>query len=174
MSDQPTPEFSRMVAARHLPAEPLVLEASDAERAALAKRFSLTRIDSLTSTITLSPEGEAVLAHGPLKASFLQACAISGEDFPNRIDEVLQLRFVHPTPSAGPDEEIELEAGDLDEIEYEGEQFDLGEAIAQGFGLALDPYATGPDADQARKDAGLVDETATGPFAALAALKKDD
>ncbi|MCB2087727.1 MAG: YceD family protein [Sphingomonadaceae bacterium] len=174
MSASTVPEFSRMVAARHLPAEPMTLEASEAERAALADRFGLSRIDSLTAVITLAPDGEAVLASGPLKASFQQACAISGNDFPNRIDEVLQLRFVPPAPPAGPDEEIELEAGELDEVEYEGEQFDLGEAIAQGFGLAIDPYATGPDADRVRQEAGLSDEAASGPFAALAALKKDN
>ena len=49
---------------------------------------------------------------------------------------------------------------------------DLGEAVAQSFGLALDPYATGPDAETTRRDAGIVAESApSGPFAALAALK---
>ena len=48
---------------------------------------------------------------------------------------------------------------------------DLGEAIAQSLALAVDPFATGPGAEQARKEAGLMDEGAAGPFAALAALK---
>ncbi len=50
--------------------------------------------------------------------------------------------------------------------------FDLGEAVAQSLALAIDPYAVGPSAEQARKDAGLGDEAASGPFAALAGLKK--
>jgi hypothetical protein len=45
--------------------------------------------------------------------------------------------------------------------------------VAQSLSLAVDPYAAGPNAEQARKDAGLGDEAASGPFAALAALKKD-
>ena len=63
--------------------------------------------------------------------------------------------------------------GDLDEIPFEGHVFDLGEAVAQSLALAIDPYAVGPNAEQARKDAGIGDEAASGPFAALAALKKD-
>lgn len=52
---------------------------------------------------------------------------------------------------------------------------DLGEAVAQSLGLAIDPYAIGPDADTARKEVGIVQEgEQEGPLAAaLAALKKD-
>ena len=58
------------------------------------------------------------------------------------------------------------------EIAFEGDDIDLGEAVAETLGLAIDPYARGPDAEAARRAAGLSDEDApTGPFAALAALK---
>ena len=70
------------------------------------------------------------------------------------------------------EEELELEEDDLDEIPFEGHTIDLGEAVAQSLALAIDPYATGPQADRVRKEVGLSDETANGPFAALAALKK--
>ena len=53
----------------------------------------------------------------------------------------------------------------------------LGEAIAQTLALAIDPYREGPDADEARKKAGIVsdeDHAPSGPLAeALAGLKKD-
>ena len=89
---------------------------------------------------------------------------------PVRIDEPLALRFV---PAAEPEEEeLELAESDLDEIPFEGHVFDLGEAVAQSLALAIDPYATGPEAERVRKEAGLSDEAASGPFAALAALKE--
>ena len=71
--------------------------------------------------------------------------------------------------------EIELAADDLDEIEYSGITFDLGEAVAQSLGLAIDPYAEGPNADATRKAAGISsDDEPSGPLAeALKALKKD-
>jgi hypothetical protein len=81
------------------------------------------------------------------------------------------LRFVPETVVE--QEEIELEEEDLDEIPYAGTAFDLGEAVAQSLALAIDPYATGPDAERVRKEKGLTDEAAHGPFAALSALKKD-
>ena len=69
-------------------------------------------------------------------------------------------------------EEVELDEGELDEIPFEGHLFDLGEAVAQSLALAIDPYAEGPNAERVRKEAGLLDEAASGAFAALAALKK--
>ncbi|WP_128891861.1 DUF177 domain-containing protein [Erythrobacter sp. HKB08] len=173
MSDS---EFSRVVKVRPLPAAPLELEASEAERAALAERFGIVAVDSLKARVELSERGKAVMAEGKLSARIVQSCAISGEDFPVEIDESLAFRFVPPAKhSDEPDMEIELDAEELDEIEYEGESFDLGEAIAQTLGLAIDPYAEGPNADAARKDAGITsDDAPSGPLAeALAALKKD-
>ena len=174
------PELSRMVKARSLPAEPVVIEADEAERAALARRFGLPRVDSLRAEVTLEEDGKAVLATGRLEAAVQQNCAVSHEEFAVVIDEPLALRFVEEDaidPALSEDEEIEVELSpeDCDEIEYSGEMFDLGEAVAQSLGLAIDPYAIGPEADTARKEVGIVQEgEQEGPLAAaLAALKKD-
>ncbi|MCX9147379.1 YceD family protein [Erythrobacter sp. WG] len=165
-----------MVRARPLPAGPVVIEASPAERAALAERFGLGAVESLVATVALEQKPRAIRATGRLAARVMQPCAISGEDFPVTIDEPVDLRFVeeHQRP-ATEDEEIELEADDCDEIAYSGEMFDLGEAVAQTLGLAIDPYAEGPDADAARAAAGIVAEgEQLGPLAnLLAGLKKD-
>lgn len=169
-------EFSRPVKLRPLPAEPLALEASEAERAALAKRFGISAVEALDATVTLEAKGEAVVAHGNLTGRIVQPCAISGEDFTTEISEAVALRFV---PAAErdhePDIEIELDAEELDEVEYEGDTFDLGEALAQTLGLAIDPYAEGPRADEAREKVGITgDDEQRGPLAAmLEGLKKD-
>jgi len=167
-------EFSRMVRRKPLPGAPVEIEASEAERAALAKRFGIGAIERLRAVLDLSEKGTAVLAEGTLSADIVQACAVSGEDFAHTIEEELALRFVPAErPADEPDIEIELDTGDLDEIEYEGENFDLGEAVAQSLGLAIDPYAEGPDADAAREDAGIAsDDAPSGPLAeALRGLK---
>ena len=165
------PEFSRPVDARQIATKPIVLEASAEERKALARRFGIVGINQLQATVRLERAGDAILARGRLSAAIVQSCAVSGEDLPVRIDEPIALRFV---PAAEPEgEEIELDAEDLDEIPFEGDTFDLGEEIAQSLALAIDPYATGPEAVRVRKEAGLGDEAASGPFAALAALKKE-
>lgn len=163
-------EFSRPIDRRHLAATPTHLVASDDERKALAKRFGLVRVDRLEAEIQLTADGDAVDATGHLHAAIVQSCAISGEDLPVTIDEPFALRFVPERPIE--EEELELTESELDEIPFTGHTFDLGEAVAQSLALAIDPYAVGPNAEQARKEAGLADEATSGPFAALAALKK--
>lgn len=164
-------EFTRMVDLRGIGKDPLRLEASEAECAALAKRFALVAVKALFAEVLLLPDGAKVAVDGRMTAEIVQSCAISGEDLPVAIDEPLHLRFVPEATAAGPDEEIELDAEELDEIEYAGGAFDLGEAIAQSLALAIDPFAAGPEAERVRQAALLADEGAQGPFAALAALK---
>lgn len=170
------PELSRPIKLRAIKAEPVVVEADEAERAALARRFGISGIEDLHAEVSLDPEGGKVTAKGHLRAAITQACAVSGEDFPVMVDEALELVFVpaQEVETANYDEEIELDGDELDEIEYEGDSFDLGEAIAQTLALAIDPYAEGPNADAARAKAGIVtDDAPRGPLAeALSALKK--
>lgn len=172
----PPSELTRMVKARPLPAGPVVIEASEAECVALAARFGLGAVEFLRAEVALEQKPRAIRATGRLRAAIMQPCAISAEDFPVTIDEAVDLRFVEESQRpATDDEEIELEADDCDEIEFTGEMFDLGEAVAQTLGLAIDPYAEGPNAEAARKAAGIVAEgEQLGPLAdLLTGLKKD-
>ncbi len=172
--DDLKPEFSRAFDVRQSEGKAVRLEASEAERAALARRFGLVAVNRLEADVVLNRDGLAVDASGRLSADFVQSCAVSGEDLPVAVDELLAFRFVPASDAHAPDEEVELDAGDLDEIEYHGTHFDLGEAVAQSLALAIDPFACGPEAEEARRKAGIVDEEASGPFAALAALKKSE
>lgn len=168
-------EFERVMKLDRLPVEPVTIKANAEERSALAKRFGLSDVNELRATVTLVQDGAAVEARGKLWARFNQRCAIANEPFANQLDEPLAIRFVPAIAPAAEDEEIEFDSEGADEIEYDGAAFDLGEAVAQSFGLALDPYATGPNAEVVRREAGIVDEDApSGPFAALAALKTND
>ena len=167
------PEFSYPVALRQVDARTHHLEAGEAERAALARRFGLVAVHRLAAEIALERDGDAVDATGRMEADIVQSCAVSGEDLPVSIREQLTFRFVPEPGTATPEVEIELDAGNLDEILYSGEMFDLGEAVAQSLALAIDPFAVGPGANAARKAAGLLDVDSAGPFAALKGLKKD-
>lgn len=164
-------ELSRLYNRRSVPAAPQHVVANETECAALARRFDLVAVRTLEATVTLTADGPNVRAEGRMRASVVQSCAVSGEDLDVTIDEPFELRFVPPLTGLAPDAEIELDESELDDIEMDGEQFDLGEAIAQSLGLAIDPYLTGPQAEEARRRAGIADESSSGPFAALAALK---
>jgi uncharacterized metal-binding protein YceD (DUF177 family) len=160
-----------MIDATRFDGKPIAIEADEAERAALAERFGLVSIRSLAAEVTLDPTGDVVRANGTLRASIVQICAISGDDLPVEVVEPLSLRLV-PESAVPTAEEIELSEDELDEIPFDGRHFDLGEAVAQSLALAIDPYATGPQAEDVRNSGVIADEASVGPFAALAKLKR--
>ncbi len=182
MSEFANSELERFINARQLPADAVIVEADKAECAALATRFSLASVDSLHAKVSLEPDGKAVRGSGVLKAEIVQICAVSAEEFATSVDEILDFRFVAASDTAtldhaaeGADIEVELSGDDCDEIEFTGDNFDLGEAVAQSLGLAIDPYAEGPAADAAREAVGIAKEgEQDGPLAELlAGLKRD-
>jgi uncharacterized metal-binding protein YceD (DUF177 family) len=175
------PEFARPFRLDAIGGEPRAvrIEADEAERAALAARFGLVSIDTLEADATIRREGERVWAEGRIRAKAVQSCVATGDPIPARVDEPFSLRF-DPEGGAAADEELELEESDLDLLAYEGSAVDLGEAVAQGFALALDPFPRVADADERLRAAGVASEedaeaqrVEASPFAALKSLKKD-
>jgi uncharacterized metal-binding protein YceD (DUF177 family) len=160
-----TPEFSRRIALDRAQGAQRIA-ADEAERAALARRFRLVRIDSLDAEAELDRDGADVTVTGRVIARAVQSCVATDAELPVEIDEPFALRFI-PANAEHPGEEIELEPGACDTIEHVGLAIDLGEAAAQTLALALDPFPRAPDADQALKAAGVLSEGETGPFAAL-------
>ena len=163
-------ELTRIVDIALIEARPVIITATADECAALAARFDLVAVRSLVAQLALERQGTSISATGRLRANIIQPCAISAEDVAATIDEPLALRFVPAHVPRG--EEVEVRAEDCDEIDYHGTRFDLGEAVAQSLGLAIDPFLEGPNADKARAAAGLLSPGEAGPFAALAALRK--
>lgn len=166
---------------RMLPADAVRIDADERERAALAARFGIASVDALSAQVELENCKKGVRAEGRLQARIMQTCAVSGDDFPVVIEEPIVLRFIEEgsadlAPSEDEDIDFDLTADDCDEIEYAGDAFDLGEAVAQTLGLAIDPYAEGPDAENVRRAAGIVEEGSLGGALAegLAALKRQN
>lgn len=171
-------ELARLVKPRALPTGEMTIEASADERAALATRFDVLSIEDFTARVGFEKKDQAVIAKGTLSAGITQPCAVTRDPLSYRVEEDFLLRFV-PAGQMGEyeeDAEFELSEEDLDEIEYKGDAFDLGEAIAQELGLAIDPYREGPGAEAARAEAGIEsdeDRAPSGPLAeALKGLKK--
>jgi uncharacterized metal-binding protein YceD (DUF177 family) len=171
------PEFSRPVRVDTLGSapRPLSIEANEAERAALARRFELIGVGRLSAEAELSRHGEIVRGRGTLSASVTQSCVATGEPVPAKVEEAFAIEF-RPQPEGGnPDEEIELSEGELDVVFYPGGAVDLGEAVAETLSLALDPFPRAPEAETALRQAGVKSEEQakadSSPFAGLAALK---
>lgn len=166
------PEFSHVVRVeqiKRLTGETHI-EAGEAERAALAKRFGLSALDRLEADYALTQETGAILARGRLRAALAQPCIATGEPVPETIDTDFALRFV-VEDGAAEGEELELDAEDVDTIGYDGQAIDMGEAVAETMALAMTPYPRSPDADAVLKAAGVLSEEQASPFAALLGLK---
>ncbi len=144
----------------------IAIEATEAERAALAKRFGLTAVERLEARFTVKRTAAGIEAKGRVKGAVVQSCAITEEPLPVAIDEPVALLFVEGDTS---EDEVELSGDALDTVEIEGNAIDLGEAAAETMALALDPFPRGPNAAAVLKAAGVIGEDEAKPLSPLAA-----
>ena len=167
------PEFSHPVKLGELGSRPyeVSLQTDEAERGALATRFDCLTIDSLTADLEAVRKGDEVRVTGAIAAAGTQACIATGDPVPFAIREPVALLFVPVPKGSDPEEEVELGEDELDSLFHDGRTVDLGEAAAQSFGLALDPYPRSADAAEALAEAGVISEDEVEPKGALSGLK---
>jgi uncharacterized metal-binding protein YceD (DUF177 family) len=164
-------EFSRPVKLVRIGSEPYrqQIAASDAERAALARRFDLVSLDRLDAVVELVREGDRrILLRADFEAAFEQSCIVTLDPIAGAVAERFTLLY-------GPPEAEETAAEIVgDDVAFEpitGDTIDIGEAVAQEFSLALPSFPRSPDAT-AEADTPAPDEA--GPFAALSRLLDRD
>jgi uncharacterized metal-binding protein YceD (DUF177 family) len=166
-------ELSRPVRTDTLGTTPRTVRitADPAERAALARRFNLVGLGRLEAEVHIHRGNPDIMAEGRLEAELVQSCVATDVDVPASLAGTFTIRF-RPEPANGaPEDEVELGEEELDVMFYDGAMLDVGEAVAQTLALNLDPYPRAPDAADALREAGVVDEGTAGPFGALAGLK---
>lgn len=145
--------FSRVVRIDALAPEgqTFELEASAAEREALAKSYGLPSIESLRATLTVKRAGAGgARVRGAVHGELTQTCVVSLEPFPAAVDEEVDVRFAPPAeekPGRRPSEEPLTVTMDEDEPDplIDG-KIDLGALAAEFFALGLDPYPRKPGA----------------------------
>jgi len=164
--------FSRPVKVDALPRDGLdqTIEATPAERAAIARQNGLVDVARLSATFNLQRRGREVSVKGSVHAEVTQTCVVSLEPFAVTLDEPVDVRFASPKPERpGGKREAEtivLDGADAPDPIVEG-KIDLGALAAEFMALGLDPYPRKPGAeftpptDAARPDS---------PFEALAKI----
>jgi uncharacterized metal-binding protein YceD (DUF177 family) len=152
---------------------PIDLTADADARAAIAGRLRLVEISHFAVQARLERVAEGAQLDGVIDATVTQSCAATGQDMPATIHAPFTLRYVDALalPSDA-DAEVELGDADCDILPLEQGGVDVGEAAVQTLALALEPFPRHPDADQILAKKGVLSEDQTGPFAALAALKR--
>lgn len=122
------------------------IAATEKERADLARRFDLVSLDSLTASFNLKRvRKDLVRVKGRVSAELVQACVVTLDPIPAKIDERFEVDFVEGQAPAVSDLELDAEAAEAPEPAPDG-WVDLGEIAAEQLGLALDPYPRRPDA----------------------------
>ncbi len=182
----PEPEFSRL-----FPVEPDLGAGSEAlefevsaeaeERAALADRFGLLALESLSAkgVIDVFDGGESARLVALVKADVVQECVVTLDPVASHIEEELvvvyqRMEEEEETAKLG-HREVEIPADEEDDVEPLPEEgVDVGVAVADCLGLALDSYPRSANADAALAELrnGEADEDSPSPFAALEKLKR--
>lgn len=154
------------------------IEASEAERRAIADALGLVAVDSLSADLTLTRDGKGVVdLDGRVRAEIVQSCVVSLDPVPQSIDEPIAMRFVaaqdaEPERAMG---EVRIDPDEEDPPEVVvGPSIDLGPAVLEHFVLAIDPYPRAPGAALPDNPAEAPPDSRDSPFAALAGLGRSD
>lgn len=155
------------------------VEASEAERAALARWLDIPAVGSLTADLTVErvSANEAAVS-GSFEAAVDLVCGISLDVFAERLSGPISGRFRKPDghaarrePEAG--EEIVIDLDTEEPGEWRPQGIDLGALVAEELSLALPEFPRKPGAALDLSEAPAVEEK-PNPFAALARLKGGD
>jgi len=154
----PLPAWSARIGDLPQAGRRIEIDATPAERKAIAAAYDVREIESFKAEMLLEPlSGGGVRLTGRLKVRLTQTCVVSLRPVPAVIDEEFERTFV-------PAERIEpVEPGrrgarktkaeivlDLEKEEppepLHGEAIDLSAVLLEEFALALNPYPRHPDA----------------------------
>lgn len=173
-----TPEFSRPVSLESIIPDRErneKVEATEAECAALAKRFDLRSLSRLKGRLTLFrlSEGGITRVKGDIEADVVQACVVSLQDVPAHVRAVFDTSFTEKGELFEEDLELGLDIEDDPfEVVKDG-VIDLGELAAQYLALELDPYPRAPGVSLAAQLAETGSDSKNRPFQVLQGLKSE-
>jgi uncharacterized metal-binding protein YceD (DUF177 family) len=164
--------FSRIIRVETLPkdGETVTIEATPAERQALAEFLKVPSIEALSATLTIwkAARGGARVT-GMVQGELTQSCVVTLEPFPAAVEEEVDVRFAPRDESAtarrprDEPETVSMTEEDEPDPIVDG-KIDIGALAAEFFALGLDPYPRKPGV--AFEQPAAPEGEAT-PFAAL-------
>ncbi len=170
MTDTP-PEFSFEITLDDLPkgGRQFAIEASPAERDAVANRLGVLAVDAFSGALQVAAARDKFSVRGRVAARLKRECVVSLEEIVEEINEPFEVEFVRRAEALEGDDDLSLDAPEL----HEDATFDIGELLVQQLSLAMDPFPRKPGAPSLAAEFGADD--AASPFAqALAQAAKRD
>lgn len=175
----PEPEFHRPIPVGHIPTTGFQtkIDATEGERTALARRFSLVALKRFSAAVTIRPirGGQMFRVEGHLDADVVQTCVVTLEPVEARISEPFGAAFAEPQliKAPGADLVLDIDADEEDDPEpIESGSIDIGEVASQHLGLALDPYPRKPGVSFDGVSIGDGDQGGDAPFGQLSSLMR--
>lgn len=150
-------------------------QATAAERNAVAQQLDLVACKRLDLTASIVPLAKGrYRVSGRVSGVVVQSCVVSRDPVDSEVSEGFEVEFWPPDqiPEAG-----ETERGVLDGLEIEplvSGTIRIGALALDIFSAALDPYPRLADVELEKSESPAKDPASSGPFAALAGLKKKD
>lgn len=170
-------EFSRAVMLEEIGREGLHrdIEASADECKALAPRLGLLAIGSVSAKLDIrkSKDGTVVTVVGRLAAKVTQECIVTLEPVEAEVSAEVDERFVQQN-EIEPEAVVEAEDEESYDELIEGDSIDIGEMVSQCLTLELEPYPRKEGIEFDLSESDLNPDGPTGPFAALADLKRNN
>lgn len=183
MKSDDTP-FSYAVKVGHISANPVevTISADAAERAGLAKLWSVLDVKALTATFqVLRWKRDGVRLKGRVTADIVQACVVTLDPVEAHIDEPVEVVFVPegsklarmPVSNEAGEMLLDPDGPDAPEI-FTGDTIDAGVVAAEHVALAIDPYPRKAGIDfSGHIESTEKDDRKPSPFAVLKDWKKD-
>jgi len=173
-------EFSRPFDVREMAPEGAseAINADSAECAAIAGRFGVESMQSLSVTMNIQPwKRGGFRVRGDASAEITQICVVTLEPFEQVVNASLDQVFVEKSSKLVADDTDIVVSIDDEDIGYiDDGSIELGEFVVEALCLELDPYprkegaelpvsSTGEPSDEVKKE---------NPFAVLKQLKLED
>ncbi|RWM06251.1 MAG: DUF177 domain-containing protein [Mesorhizobium sp.] len=140
---------------------PVLIEADERQRAALAAEYDLLSVERYRAELLVASwKRNGVKVSGRVEADITQSCIVTLDPVAAHIDEPVEALFLPEQSKLGREGfegggEIVLDADGPDSPEtFSGDTIDVGALAEQFFGLAIDPYPrkTGASLDTAGDD----------------------
>lgn len=149
----------------------VLVVATEAERAALARDLDLPAIHRLEARLRIVGHPDRIRVTGRVKARLDQVCVVTLEPFETEVDEEVEVEFQSPDRRRSGSRALDLDPDAVPVDEITGDGIDLGTITSEFLALGLDPYPRKPGtafetpAEPAASDS---------PFARLASLRPED
>ena len=138
---------------------PVVIDADERQRQALARIHGLESVEHYRAELLVSPwNRNGVQIEGSVRAKITQSCVVTLDPIQSTIDETVEGLFLPEESKLGKlgiqtSGEIVLDVDGPDSPEtFSGDWIDVGARAEEFFGLAIDPYPRKSDASQVVPD----------------------